>query len=50
MTFAGENMNDLLEQIILAARNNDVEGWMNILFVVVLAVLWAVGGIVKAKT
>ena len=50
MTFAGENMNDLLEQIILAARNNDVEGWMNILFVVVLAVLWAIGGIVKAKT
>lgn len=43
-------MNDLLAQIILAARNNDVEGWMSILVVVVLAVFWAIGGILKAKT
>ncbi|MHC4749955.1 MAG: hypothetical protein ACYTFW_08780, partial [Planctomycetota bacterium] len=31
------------------ARNDDSEGWMNILFVVVLAVFWIIGGIVKAK-
>jgi len=42
-------MSDLLTQIILAGRNNDAEGWMNILFVVVLAVFWAIAGIVKAK-
>ncbi len=42
-------MSELLAQIILARRNNDTEGWMNILFVVVLAVFWAIGGIIKAK-
>lgn len=40
---------DLLLQIILARRNNDTEGWMNILFVVVLAIFWLIGGILKAK-
>jgi hypothetical protein len=43
------NMDDLLLQIILARRNDDAEGWMNILFVIVLAVFWAIGGIIKAK-
>ena len=33
-----------------AARNNDLEPWMNILFLVVLAVVWAIGGFIKAKT
>ncbi|MHC4205225.1 MAG: hypothetical protein ACYSTT_11300, partial [Planctomycetota bacterium] len=42
-------MNDLLLQLILARRNNDAEGWVNILFVIVLAVFWLIGGIVKAK-
>ena len=42
-------MSELLAQIILARRNDDAEGWMNILFVVVIAVFWAIGGIVKAK-
>jgi hypothetical protein len=42
-------MNDLLLQIILARRNDDAESWMNILFVVVLAIFWLVGGIIKAK-
>ncbi len=42
-------MSDLLAQIILAGRSDDAEGWMNILFVVVLAVFWAIAGIVKAK-
>jgi len=42
-------MSELLAQIILAGRSDDAEGWMNILFVVVLAVFWAIAGIVKAK-
>jgi hypothetical protein len=42
-------MSELLAQIILAGRSDDAEGWMNILFVIVLAVFWAIGGIVKAK-
>jgi len=43
-------MNTFLTQTILAARNEDIEGWMNILIVVVLAVFWAIGGILKART
>jgi hypothetical protein len=43
------NMNDLLLQIILASRSDDVESWMNILFIIVLAVFWLIGGIIKAK-
>ncbi len=43
-------MDDLLLQIILARRNDDAEGWMNILIVVVLVVFWAIGGIIKAKS
>jgi len=42
-------MNDCLLQIILAQRNDDAERLMNILFVVVLAVFWLIGGIIKAK-
>jgi hypothetical protein len=42
-------MNALLLQIILARRNDDVESYMNILFIVVLAIFWLVGGIIKAK-
>jgi hypothetical protein len=42
-------MNHLLAQMTLASRGDDVDGWMNILFVVILAVFWAVAGIVKAK-
>ena len=42
-------MNELLAQIIFAAQSRDAEGWMNILFVVVLAVVWVIGGIVKAR-
>jgi hypothetical protein len=43
-------MNTFLIQTVLAARNTDTEGWMNILFVVVLAIFWAIGGILKAKS
>ena len=42
-------MNELLLLIILARRNNDVGGWMQILVFIALAVFWAVGGILKAK-
>ena len=49
MTHYGFVMNILLAQTILLARNEDVESWMNILVVVVLAVFWALGGIIKAR-
>ena len=42
-------MKYLLLQTILARRNNDVESWTNVLFVIVLAIFWLVGGIIKAK-
>ena len=42
-------MSGLLAQIILAVRNNDVHNWINILFVAMLAVFWAIGGILKAR-
>lgn len=42
-------MNSLLAQLILARRSEDAEKWMNILFVVVLAAFWALGGILKAR-
>jgi len=43
-------MNEFFAQIILAAGNDDGQGWMNILFIAVLAVIWAIGGLIKAKT
>jgi len=42
-------MNALLLQIILARRSDDVGSWMNILVVIVLAIFWVIGGIIKAK-
>jgi len=43
-------MNELLTQIILAARRRqDGKSWMNILFIVGLAVFWVIGGILKAR-
>ncbi|MFC1738094.1 hypothetical protein ACFL1G_03480 [Planctomycetota bacterium] len=38
----------LFSQMFLAARNNDIGEWGNILFVVILAIFWVVGGIIKA--
>ena len=38
-----------LIQIILAARNRDAEGWTNLLFIVVLAIFWALAGLAKAR-
>ena len=42
-------MDKLLAQIVLAARGDDAEGWMNTLVIVLLAVFWAIGGILKAR-
>jgi len=42
-------MNDFLTQIIIAARRRGPKGWGNILFIVFLAIVWAIGGILKAK-
>ena len=44
-------MAELLAQIVLVAqrRDNDGAGWMQILVFVILAVLYAVGSILKAK-
>ena len=39
-------MIEVLAQIILAARER--KGWGNILFIVFLAIIWAIGGILKA--
>jgi len=42
-------MTELLAQVILVGRSDDAENWMSILVFVVLAAIWAIGGIVKAK-
>ena len=38
-----------LAQLTLAVQGDDVEKWANILLVVVLAALWAVAGLLKAR-
>ena len=43
-------MNDVLVQTVLAARKSNFEDWVNILFVLALAVFWVLGGIIKART
>jgi len=43
-------MNCFLAQIILAARNGDGKNWINILILVAVAIFYAVGSILKAKT
>jgi len=42
-------MNELLAQIILAVQKKDTKGWGNILFIVFLAIFWAIGGILKVR-
>ncbi len=42
-------MNYSFLQLFIFAQNETAEKWINILFVVVLAVVWAFGGIIKAK-
>ncbi len=45
------NMNEFYSQLILAARNRDIEntGWMQFVVIVVLAVVYGLGSIIKAK-
>jgi len=43
-------MNSFLVQVIVAARRGDREGWVQILVFVVLAVIYALGSIIKAKS
>ena len=42
-------MNALLSQLILAARGNDFEGWMDILILVIIAAVYGLGAIIKTK-
>ena len=42
-------MINLLQQMLLAGRNNNYEIILNILFVVVMAVFWIIGGVMKSK-
>jgi len=42
-------MNALLAQLILAARGNGVEGWMDILVLVIIAAVYGLGAIIKTK-
>ncbi len=42
-------MNYLFLQLLIAQNRDDVEKWINILFIVVLAVFWLLRGVVKAK-
>jgi hypothetical protein len=43
-------MNYFLLQLFIVAQKQDFEKWMNILFLVVLAAFWLIGGIVKVKS
>lgn len=42
-------MNNILAQIILVARGNDIEGWMDILILVLVAAAYGLGAILKTK-
>lgn len=42
-------MNALLAQFILVARGNDIEGWWNILILVIVAAVYGLGAILKTK-
>lgn len=41
-------INDPISALQLLAQADDAEEWVNILFIVVVAVFWAIGGIIKA--
>jgi len=42
-------MKHILSQMIFIARGDDIDGWMNILVFVIVAVVYALGAIIKAK-
>jgi hypothetical protein len=41
-------MEDMFVRIISAGRGNDIDSWMNLLFIVVMAIVWVIGGLIKA--
>jgi hypothetical protein len=41
-------MEDMFVRIISAGRGNDNDSWMNLLFIVVMAIFWVIGGLIKA--
>jgi hypothetical protein len=43
-------MEEFAAQIISAIRNEDVGGWINILVIVLVAVSWAVWGVLKTRS
>lgn len=43
-------MNFMVAQVVWAGPGDETEGWMNILFVIILAVFWVVSGIIKATS
>ena len=43
-------MNYYLIQVVLGAGGDDTDQWTNILFVVVMAVFWLVGSLLKARS
>lgn len=42
-------MNGFLSQLILAARNDDVERWMQMLVIAIFVIVYALGSIIKAR-
>lgn len=42
-------MYTFLAQTIVLARNGDNNGWMEILVLIIVAVIWVIGGIIKSK-
>ena len=42
-------MNAFLESIFLDARNYDIEGWKDILVLIIVAVVYGLGSIIKSR-
>ena len=42
-------MNEVLSKLLLAAKNNDGKDWISSLPIILLAIFWIVGGILKAR-
>jgi hypothetical protein len=41
-------LNDIVVQFGILGQGSDMEGWVDLLVILVMAVLWAIGGLVKA--
>ena len=44
-----KTMSYFLAQTILVAQDREVRDWTNILFIVIVAALWVIGGIIKSR-